>query len=152
MNIKNAKYRMRFDEVRKPLIIVPFSCFQEGDNIMDQILNFFISNAYAESAGPFSGAGPQGGGMSFMIMFAVFFIFIYFFIWRPQNKRAKEQQNLLESLAKGDEVITAGGMLGRISKINGQYMTVTVANNVDIVMQKSSVVSVMPKGTLKTIE
>ena len=115
---------------------------------MDQILNFLISNAYAQSGD----LAPQGGGMSFIVMFAVFFIFIYFFIWRPQNKRAKEQQNLLDSLAKGDEVVTAGGLLGRISKISGQYMTLTVGNNVDIVMQKSAVVSVLPKGTLKTIE
>lgn len=119
---------------------------------MEQLLNFFVSNAYAESAGPFSGSGAQGGGFSFVIMFAVFFLFIYFFIWRPQNKRAKEQQNLLDSLAKGDEVITAGGLLGRINKISGQYITLSVANNVDMVMQKSSIVSVMPKGTLKTIE
>lgn len=119
---------------------------------MDQILNFFISNAYADSLGPLSGGGSQGGGFSFIIMFAVFFLFIYFFIWRPQNKRAKEQQNLLDSLAKGDEVITAGGLLGRISKISGQYITLAVANNVDMVLQKSSVVGVMPKGTLKTIE
>lgn len=118
---------------------------------MDQILNFLISNAHAQS-GDLAGAGPQGGGMSFIVMFAVFFIFIYFFIWRPQNKRAKEQQNLLDALAKGDEVVTAGGLLGRITKISGQYMTLTVGNNVDMVMQKSAVVSVLPKGTLKTIE
>jgi preprotein translocase subunit YajC len=115
---------------------------------MDQLLNFFISNAYAQTAAP----GSSGGGFSFMIMFAVFFVFIYFFMWRPQNKRAKEQRNLMDSIAKGDEVVTAGGLLGRISKISEQYVSLTVANNVDIVMQKSSVVSVMPKGTLKTIE
>jgi len=119
---------------------------------MDQLFNFLIPMAYAESAGPLSGAGSQGGGYSFLIMFAVFFVFIYFFMWRPQSKRAKEQQNLMESLAKGDEILTAGGMLGRIVKINGQYISLTVANNVDIVMQKTAVVSVMPKGTLKTIE
>ena len=73
-------------------------------------------------------------------------------MWRPQNKRAKEQQNLLESLTKGDEVITSGGVLGRISKISGQYLSLTVANNVEILMQKTSIISVMPKGTLKTIE
>lgn len=119
---------------------------------MDQLLNFFVSSAHAESADLFSGSGAQGGGFSFVIMFAVFFLFIYFFIWRPQNKRAKEQQNLLDSLAKGDEVVTMGGLLGRVSKISGQYITLSVANNVDVVMQKSSVAGVMPKGTLKTIE
>lgn len=119
--------------------------------MMDQILNFLVPNAYADSLGSMAGAGPQGGGYSFIIMFVVFFLFIYFAIWRPQNKRAKEQQNLLESLAKGDEVLTAGGLLGKIAKISGQYITLSVANNVEIVLQKSAVVNVMPKGTLKTI-
>jgi preprotein translocase subunit YajC len=58
----------------------------------------------------------------------------------------------MESIAKGDEVMTAGGLLGRVNKISGQYISLSIASNVDIVMQKSSVVSVMPKGTLKTIE
>ncbi len=119
---------------------------------MDQLLNIFISTAYAESAGTMPGAGAQSGPFSFVIMFVVFFIFIYFAIWRPQNKRAKEQQTMMEALAKGDEVITAGGLLGRITKISGPYLTLSVANNMDILMQKSSVVSVLPKGTLKTIE
>ncbi|MBX3709012.1 MAG: preprotein translocase subunit YajC [Gammaproteobacteria bacterium] len=117
---------------------------------MNQILDFFVTNAYADSLG--AGSSPQSGGLSFMIMFVVFFLFIYFAIWRPQNKRVKEQQKLLDSLAKGDEVLTGSGVLGRITKISGQYITLTVANNVDILMQKSSIVSVMPKGTLKTIE
>ena len=116
---------------------------------MDQLFHFFLSPAYAQGA---SAQGPQNGGYSFLIMFAVFFVFIYFFMWRPQSKRAKEQQNLMESLAKGDEVMTAGGILGRIAKVSGQYLSLSVANNVDIVVQKTSVVSVLPKGTLKTIE
>lgn len=118
---------------------------------MNQVFDFFLPTAHAQtSAAPAMGA--QGGNFSFLIMAAVFVVFIYFFMWRPQSKRAKEQQNLMESLTKGDEVMTAGGLLGRISKISGQYISLSVANNVDIVMQKTSVVSVMPKGTLKTIE
>ena len=117
--------------------------------MMEQILSFFVSNAYAD---PIGGAGQQGGGVSFIMMFVAFFVILYFVILRPQNKRAKEQQNLLTSIAKGDEVITAGGLLGRVIKVSDQYMTVGIANNVDIVMQKASVVSVLPKGTLKTIE
>ena len=115
---------------------------------MNQLLHFFISDAHAQIAN----AGAEGGGYSFLIMFVVFSAFIYFFMWRPQNKRAKEQQNLMESLTKGDEVVTAGGMLGRINKISGQYLTLSVANNVDIVIQKTAIISVMPKRTLKTIE
>jgi preprotein translocase subunit YajC len=116
---------------------------------MEQLLNFFVSNAYAETTAP---AAQQGSGFSLIIMFAVFFVLIYFTILRPQNKRAKEQQTLMNSISKGDEVITAGGLLGRITKITDQYITLTIANNVDIVMQKSSIVSVLPKGTLKSIE
>lgn len=115
---------------------------------MEPILSFFISNAYAESQTPVA----QGGGFSFVIMFIIFFLFIYFAVWRPQNKRAKEQQSLLSSLAKGDEVVTAGGVLGRIVKVSDPYIVLSIANNVDIVLQKSTVVTVLPKGTLKTLE
>ncbi|VVC73802.1 hypothetical protein AQULUS_15510 [Aquicella lusitana] len=119
---------------------------------MEQIMNFFIPLAKAQSQGSMPPPGPQGGGMSLMVMFVIFFLFIYFAIWRPQTKRAKEQQNLLNSLAKGDEVMTAGGILGRIIKLSDKYITLSVANNVEILMQKSAVVSVLPKGTLKSIE
>jgi len=118
--------------------------------MMNQLVNFFVTNAYADSATP--AANAEGGGYSFLIMFVVLFAFMYFVIWRPQNKRAKEQRQLIDSLAKGDEVVTAGGLLGRISKISNQHIIISIANNVEIAMQKSSVVSVMPKGTLKTIE
>lgn len=119
--------------------------------MMEHLLNFFVSTAYADVPASAT-SGAQGGSFSFIIMFAVFFLFIYFAVWRPQNKRAKEQQNLLNSLAKGDEVVTVGGVLGRINKISDQYILLSVANNVDIVIQKSTVTSVLPKGTLKTIE
>jgi preprotein translocase subunit YajC len=117
--------------------------------MIDHILSFFVSNAYADTA---ASPAQQGGGTSLILMFVIFFGFIYFAIWRPQNKRAKEQQNLLGSLAKGDEVVTAGGLLGRIAKISDRYITLSVANNADIIMQKSSIVSVLPKGTIKTLE
>jgi preprotein translocase subunit YajC len=115
---------------------------------MQHLLNFFISPAYADAGS----AAPQGGGFSLILMFIVFFLFIYFAVWRPQAKKAKEMQSLLSSLNKGDEVLTTGGMLGRISKISEQHMTLTISNNVDVVMQKSSVVTILPKGTLKAIE
>ena len=108
--------------------------------MMEQILSIFVSNAYAD---PIGTAAQQGGGVSFIIMLVIFFLFFYLVIWRPQNKRAKEQQSLMNSLAKGDEVLTAGGMLGRISKMSDQYVSIGVANNVEIVL-KSSVVSVLP--------
>jgi preprotein translocase subunit YajC len=119
--------------------------------MMEQLLSFFVSNAHADTVNTMPAAQP-GGGYSFVIMFVVFFLFIYFAIWRPQSKRAKEQQNLLNALAKGDEVIIAGGLLGRITKMTDQYLTVALATNVEVVVQKASVVSVLPKGTLKTLE
>lgn len=117
--------------------------------MMEQILSFFIPNAYAET----TAAPAQAGGMTSLVMMMVIFVlFLYFGVWRPQSRRAKEQQTLMDSLAKGDEVVTAGGILGRITKITDQYITLSVASNVDIVMQKSTIVSVLPKGTLKSIE
>ena len=117
---------------------------------MDQLLNFFVTRAYAESAA--ADTASQGGSFSFMVMMLIFFLFMYFVIWRPQNKRAREQQQLLSSIAKGDEVMTVSGTLGRINKITDQYVLLGIANNVEIVMQKSAVVSVLPKGTMKAIE
>lgn len=115
--------------------------------MMDQLLNLFIPVAHAETTAP----SPQGGGLSFTIMIVVFVLFMYFAIWRPQNKRSKEQQNLLNSIAKGDEVMTAGGLLGKITKVNGQYIGLTIAENVEITIQKSAVVNILPKGTLKSL-
>jgi len=115
--------------------------------MMEGLLNFFVSNAYAAEV-PMS---QPGGGYSFLIMFAGFFILVYFAIWRPQSKRAKEQQALLSSIVKGDEVVTAGGMLGRVTKISDQYVGITVANNMEILLQKSCIVTVLPKGTLNQL-
>jgi preprotein translocase subunit YajC len=117
-------------------------------DILSSITNFFISSAYAADAPP---APPQGGGFSLMIMLIVFVGFMYFVVWRPQSKRAKEHRDLLNSVAKGDEVITAGGILGKVSKVTEGYVVIALADNVEITMQKSSIVSVLPKGTMKSI-
>ncbi len=114
--------------------------------IIDSLLNAVITPAYADAAA----APQQGGGMSLMLMFAVFVLFMYFMIWRPQSKRAKEQRNLLNSLTKGDEVITAGGILGKITKVTDQYVVIALNDTVEITMQKGSIVGALPKGTLKS--
>jgi len=121
-------------------------------NMMEQILDFFVSKTYADTVGAMPGPGAQGSSFSFVLMFVVLILFIYFGVWRPQSKRVKEQQNLLNALSKGDEIVTGGGLLGRISKINDQYIVLAIANNVEIVVQKASVISILPKGTLKSIE
>lgn len=114
--------------------------------MLEKALNLVINNAYAADVPP-----PQSSSLSFFIMIAVFMGFIYFAIWRPQSKRAREQQNLMNSIAIGDEVLTAGGILGRVGKISDQYIVVEITDKVEMTMQKSSVVNVLPKGTIKSI-
>lgn len=117
--------------------------------MLDNILSSLIPAAYADTP---SAPAPQQSSMSFVLIFAIFFLFMYFAIWRPQNKRDREQRQMLGSLAKGDEVTMVGGLLGRIVKISDAYLTLAIANNVEVVMQRSSVASVLPKGTLKSLE
>lgn len=108
-------------------------------------MEFFLSSAHA--AGP---AQQPGGGMEFFIMIGIFFAIMYFMIIRPQTKRAKEHKALVESLNKGDEVIVAGGVLGKITALDDSFITVEVSNGVEMQVQRQAVGAVMPKGTLKT--
>ena len=106
-----------------------------------------ISPAYAQVAGN----ATQGDTLlTFLPMIAIFVVF-YFLLIRPQQKRSKEQRELLAALEKGNEVITAGGMVGRIARINDQYVTLEVASGVEITVQRSSVSQLLPKGTLKSL-
>ncbi len=79
------------------------------------------------------------------------FVLLYFLLIRPQTKRAKEHRTMLENLQKGDEVVTAGGALGRITRIGDQYVSLEIANNVEIQVQKPAIQSVLPKGTIKNV-
>lgn len=105
----------------------------------------FISNAYAQTAA--ASSDPTGGFLQMLPLVAVFVV-MYFVMIRPQMKRQKEHKSMVEALAKGDEVITAGGMLGKVSKIGEQYLTVEIASGVEIQVQRTSVVQVLPKGTV----
>ncbi len=89
--------------------------------------------------------------ISMLVMVGVVFLFMYFVSIRPQTKRAKEHRHLLGSLSKGDEVMTSGGILGRIVKLNDSYVVLSLTDTVEITIQKSSIVSALPKGTLKSI-
>ena len=91
-----------------------------------------------------------GGVTSTILMLVVFIIVFYFLLIRPQTKRAKEHKRLMDSLSIGDEVVTAGGILGRITKLRDNYVSVAVANGIEITVQKASVVNILPKGTLET--
>ena len=102
-----------------------------------------ISNAYANTA-------PAGPDPMFQILMLVGFIAIfYFLLWRPQQKRAKEHRNLIDNLAKGDEVATGGGVLGRITKVADDVVTMEIADGVQVLVQKPAVAMLLPKGTLK---
>ena len=103
-----------------------------------------ISSAHAQAA-----AAPSGGGYEQIFIMIAMFAVLYFIMIRPQQKKAKEHKALVEALAKGDEVITSSGIAGRIAKVTDDFVTVTIAENVDIQMQKVAVAVVLPKGTLK---
>jgi preprotein translocase subunit YajC len=108
----------------------------------------FISEAYAQTAPAASGGGAESSLMS-LLPLVLMFVVLYFIMIRPQMKRQKEHKALIEALAKGDEVVTAGGMLGKVAKLGESYIHVEVSNGVEIQVQRSAVVQVLPKGTLK---
>jgi preprotein translocase subunit YajC len=105
-----------------------------------------ISPAYAQASG-----GGDTGIMNFLPIILMF-VLLYFLMIRPQMKRAKETKAMIEALQKGDEVVTAGGVVGRISKLGDQYVTLEIAPNTEIVVQRSAVQVPLPKGTLKTLQ
>ncbi len=107
----------------------------------------FISNAYAQAAAP---AGAGGGLMSFLPIILMFVV-LYFLMIRPQMKRQKEQKAMIDALGKGDEVVTAGGLVGRITKVGDGYVTLEVSEGTEIVVQKASVTMLLPKGTVKSL-
>ena len=108
----------------------------------------FISNAYAQSAGGV--LGGDGGLMSFLPL-VLMFVVLYFLMLRPQMKRQKEQKAMMDALAKNDEVITSGGILGKVVKVTDAYVTLEVATGTEIVVQKIAVTILLPKGTIKAI-
>ncbi len=85
------------------------------------------------------------------IMLGIFFLIFWFMVWRPQSKRAKEHKNLMAALSKGDEVVTAAGITGKVTKVTDDYVQVEVANNVELTFQKQAITATLPKGTLKAI-
>lgn len=106
-------------------------------------MDFFISSAWAQAGVQQTGAG---GWLLIVLMFVVF----YFMLIRPQTKRAKEHREMVSALSEGDEVVTAGGMLGRITSITDQFVTLEISDGVSIKVQRHTVGAVMPKGTIKS--
>lgn len=107
-------------------------------------MTFPINPAHAQA-----GAPPGGGGMELLILVGVFFLLMYFLVIRPQNKRTKAHKELIGSLAKGDEITTSGGLLGRITAIGENFISIEISDGVEIKVQKQSVSAMMPKGTAK---
>ena len=110
-------------------------------------MSFFISAAYADTA---AGAPPGGEYMQFILL-AGFLVIFYLMIWRPQAKRAKEHRNLGGCLQKGDEVVTSGGIAGKVTKVTDDFLVIEASDTVELKIQKSAVIAALPKGTLKAI-
>lgn len=108
-------------------------------------MSFFISNAWADGAA----AGQQQGGLLSMLPLLLIFVLFYFMLIRPQAKRAKEHKNMVAALAKGDEVVTTGGLLGRITEVGESFVTLNIADGVNVKVQRQSISTLVPKGTAK---
>ncbi|THF61168.1 preprotein translocase subunit YajC [Pseudothauera rhizosphaerae] len=105
-----------------------------------------ISNAYAQAAD-----AAQGGGLLGLMPLILMFVVLWFLMIRPQMKRAKEHKAMVEALAKGDEVVTGGGIAGRVAEVGDSFVQIEIAANTVVAVQKQAVATVLPKGTLKTL-
>jgi len=113
------------------------------------LLDLLISPAYAQAAGQAAPGGLFGGGMTGLLFPIILIAIMYFLMIRPQMKRAKEHRAMLDKLAKGDEIITNGGIAGTVADIGDNFVTVEIADNVRVRVQKGAIGNVLPKGTLK---
>ena len=110
-------------------------------------MSFFISDAVAAT-----GAPSQGSPMSLILMLVVFGLIFYFMILRPQQKRAKEHKKLMDSISKGDEVLTSGGLVGRVTKVSDTgYVAIALNDTNEVVIKRDFVAAVLPKGTIKAL-
>jgi preprotein translocase subunit YajC len=106
-------------------------------------MNFLIQDAWA------SNGAPAGPGMMDILFLVLLFVVFYFFLIRPQSKRAKEHRQMVESLAKGDEIVTNGGLSGKITQVGDNFVAVEIASNTEVKIEKFLIAKVLPKGTLK---
>jgi preprotein translocase subunit YajC len=108
----------------------------------------FISSAFAQAAPAAAGGDMQSSIMS-LLPLVLMFVVLYFIMIRPQMKRQKEHKSMVEALAKGDEVATSGGLLGRVTRLGDNYLGVEIAPGIEVQVQRSAVVQVLPKGSIK---
>ncbi|MEO7107338.1 MAG: preprotein translocase subunit YajC [Rhodoferax sp.] len=109
----------------------------------------FISSAFAQTAPAAAAGSDMSSSLMSMLPLVLMFVVLYFVMIRPQMKKQKEHRSMIEAVAKGDEVVTAGGVLGKISKVGENYLGLEVSNGVEIQIQRSAVVQVLPKGSIK---
>jgi preprotein translocase subunit YajC len=109
----------------------------------------FISSAFAQTAPAAAAGGDMQSTLMSMLPLLLMFGVLYFVMIRPQMKKQKEHRAMIDALAKGDEVVTAGGLLGKVSKLGEAYVGIELATGVEVQMQRSAVVQVLPKGTIK---
>jgi preprotein translocase subunit YajC len=109
----------------------------------------FISSAFAQTAPAAASGGDMQSTLMSMLPLLLMFLVLYFVMIRPQMKKQKEHRTMIDALAKGDEIITAGGFLGRVSKLGDGFLTIEIASGVEVQMQRSAVIQVLPKGSMK---
>ncbi len=109
----------------------------------------FISSAFAQSAPAAAAGGDLQSTLMSMLPLVLMFVVLYFVMIRPQMKKQKEHKSMIDALAKGDEVVTVGGMLGKVSKMGESHIGLEVSNGVEVQVQRSAVVQVLPKGSIK---
>ena len=111
----------------------------------------FISEAFAQAA-PAATSGPESmfGSLGTILPLVLMFVVLYFVMIRPQMKRQKEQKTMIDAHAKGDEIVTSGGLLGKVAKLGESFLQIEVASGVEVQVQRSAVVQVLPKGTVKS--
>lgn len=109
----------------------------------------FISSAFAQTAPAAAGGGDMMSSLGSMLPLVLMFVVLYFVMIRPQMRKQKEHRAMIDALAKGDEVATAGGLIGKVTKMGDGYLGVEISNGVEVQLQRSAVVQVLPKGTIK---
>ena len=109
----------------------------------------FISQAFAQTAPAAAGGAGAESTLFSILPLVLMFVVLYFIMIRPQMKRQKEHKAMIEAVAKGDEVVTAGGLLGKVSKLGESYISLEIAGNVEVQVQRTAVTQVLPKGTIK---
>lgn len=109
-------------------------------------MSLFIASAHASATAP-AGASP----LQTVVMLAGFIAIFYFLIWRPQAKRTKEHRAMIDSVKTGNEVVFAGGLMGRVKKVEGDYAVITLGSNNDVKVQRASIISILPEGTLNSL-